>query len=63
MTLGVEDKGVFGAVPPGVGDNGLVVEQVQGELELDAVVYRVRWYMMVVLGHTRGLARLKGVKV
>lgn len=60
-TLGMEDKGVYGVVPPGIGDNGLVVEYVQGQLEVDASVHRVRWYTTVILGHRRGLACLKNV--
>ena len=62
MTMGVEDNGVFGVVPEGVGDAGLVIEHVQGAVDTASVVYRLRWYCSVVLGHKRGLAGLADVQ-
>lgn len=58
MTLGLGDNGVFGMVPDGIGDDGLVIELAQGALASTAAIYRVRWYVAVVLRQTRGLARL-----
>jgi hypothetical protein len=63
FALGYEDKGVFGVVPPDVGEDGLVVERVQGSVESDTVTYRVRWYTAVVLGHPRALACLDQVRL
>lgn len=63
FTLGIGDKGVYGVVPPDVGDNGLVVEPVQGRLDADTRVVRARWFTTVVLGGPRGLARLADVRV
>ena len=61
MTLGMEDKGVFGVVPEDVGESGLIVDLAQGALESSTTVHRVRWYCTVVLGHIRGLAVLDQV--
>jgi hypothetical protein len=61
MTLGLEDNGVFGVVPEGVGEGGLVLEQVQGALETASTVHRVRWYCTIVLRQPRGLAGLTKV--
>lgn len=58
MTLGLEENGIFGIVPDGIGEGGLVVEEVQGLRSTDAEVYRVRWYCSIVLTQPRGLAKL-----
>jgi hypothetical protein len=63
FTLGYEDKGVFGVVPPDIGEDGLVIEKVQGSVSSDAVIYRVRWYAAVILGQPRGLACLDQVQL
>jgi hypothetical protein len=63
MTLGIEDSGVFGVVPEGVGDAGLVIEHVQGAADSASVVYRLRWYCNVIVGHHRGLAGLTKIEV
>jgi hypothetical protein len=63
FTLSYEDRGLFGIVPPDVGEDGLVVERVQGSVDSDAVIYRVRWYTAVVLAHPRALACLDQVKL
>lgn len=63
MTLGFEHRGVFGVVPVGVGDNGLVVEWVQGARDTDSSVDRVRWYVSVILSQELGLASMTNVAV
>lgn len=59
MTLGLENKGVFGVVPQDVGDGGLIVEAAQNARQHDTTVYRVHWFCGVVLAQTRGLALLR----
>jgi hypothetical protein len=62
FTVGFEDNGVFGLVPPDVGDDGLVIEKVQGGAGADTLIYRLRWHVAVGLGAMRGLACLDGVR-
>ena len=60
-TLGYEDNGLFGAYPPGVGEDGWVVEKAQSEIDKDVGIYRVKLYTTVVLTQVKGLARLEGI--
>jgi hypothetical protein len=63
FTLGHEHNGVFGVIPPDVGEDGLVVEKVEGGPTADTVIYRVRWYTAVIVGQPTGLACLDGVRL
>ncbi len=63
MTLGIEDNGVFGVVPEDVGESGLVIEQSQGTKDTSSLIYRLRWYSTVILGHFRGLAGISNAQV
>lgn len=61
MTLGYNHNGVFGVYPPGVGEDGWVIEKAQTEDTQDASIYRVKWYTTLVLGQITGLARIEGI--
>lgn len=60
-TLGYQNGGLFGAYPPGVGNEGWVIEKVQEENRKDVCVYRVKFYTTLVLTLIKGLAQLRGI--
>lgn len=62
MTLGYENKGLWGAVPPDVGENGLVTYRAQYGATQDTAIWRVKWYVTLILTQETGLARLEGVQ-
>lgn len=60
-TLGYQLNGLFGVVPPGVGQDGLIIEKAQTAERTDVCVYRIKWYVTLALGQIKGLARFRGI--